>query len=286
MEVTTMRVKFWGVRGSIACPGPSTLKYGGNTACVEVRLANNELVIIDCGTGIRQLGAGLMKEKKPVNATILLSHGHMDHVYGFPFFGPAYMKTNHFVVKGCAPEGHTLRSMIEKQMGDVYFPVEFDGLNAEVDFSECCITCEDICDTKITAHPTNHPGGGRGYRLTEHAKSMVYLTDNELRSEAKDAKPFDSFVEFCRGAHLLIHDTQYTPEEYETWTKGWGHSRYTDVAELAVKADVEILALFHHDPDHDDAFLEEMLEKTRNMVRRLGGNTECVLAREGETIPL
>lgn len=280
-----MRVKFWGVRGSIAVPGSSTIKYGGNGSCVELRTSKDELLIFDAGTGIRELGLSLMKQKKPIRGTLLLSHAHMDHVNGFPFFGPAYIQANRFDVFGCSTTEKGLRHMLAGQMGDVYFPLAFDGLNAAMNFHDQCSGDMIIGSVKVDVHRTNHPGGGESYKVIEKNKSAIYMTDNELKSEARGAFHIDSFAEFCKGADLLIHDTQYTPAEYNRQTRGWGHSTTHDVAELAVKAKVKKLVLFHHDPERTDAGVDKMVEIVKKQIKKLGGATiPVVAAREKATI--
>lgn len=282
-----MRVKFWGVRGSIPVPGPKTVKYGGNSSCVELRTSKNELLIFDAGTGIRELGGELMRAKKSVNATLLLSHAHMDHVNGFPFFAPAYIQTNHFDVIGCATTDKGLRHMLAAQMGDVYFPLEFDGLNASMSFNDQCSGTMKVGSVRVEEIRTNHPGDGISYKVIEKKKTAIYMTDNELKSEAQTARPFEDYVAFCKNADLLIHDTQYTPLEYKRHTKGWGHSTTDDVAELAAKAGVKKLVLFHHDPERTDTGVENMVKIVKASIKNHGGkNIPVIAAREKSTIPI
>ncbi|HOO57442.1 MAG TPA: MBL fold metallo-hydrolase [bacterium] len=283
-----MKVTFWGVRGSIPVPGSTTQKYGGNSSCVELEMDDGKRIIFDAGSGIRLLGQKIMKSAGRHSMHLMLSHGHMDHVHGFPFFGPAYMRGNHITVTGCATEGRTVKQMLQRQMGDIYFPIEFDGLPAEIDYLDHCSIDNKtkVGKSKIDTCETNHPGGGVSYKVIEKKKVLVYMTDNELMSDAAGAKPFEHFVDFVKGADVLIHDTQYTPQEYKH-TKGWGHSRYTDSALLAVKAGVKKLVLFHHDPDHNDAKIDWMVGKTAGEVAKLGGKgIKCMAAREKSSIVL
>lgn len=289
-----MKVTFWGVRGSIPVPGPDTLKYGGNSSCVSVNLNGGDPIIFDAGTGILRLGQKLMKESKPLHIHLLLSHGHMDHVHGFPFFAPAYIAKNRITVMGCAHTGRSVKELLRRQMGDIYFPVEYEGLPAKMDYIDYCGNhcnvaddkdCVEIHGAKIHSHGTNHPGGGITYRVQEKKKNLVYMTDNELMSESVDAFPFEEFVEFAAGADVLIADTQYSPEEYER-TRGWGHSTYEDTARLAVEAGVKKLVLFHHDPDHNDKKVDWMEAKSRAAVKKLGGKCEVIAAREGLSIKI
>ncbi|MFH1538941.1 MAG: MBL fold metallo-hydrolase [bacterium] len=279
-----MNVTFWGVRGSIPAPGPKTVKYGGNSSCVELRLSNNEIIIFDAGTGIRELGLKLLKEKKPLRIHLLLSHGHMDHVHGFPFFGPTYVKQNHITVAGCPRGGKQVKDMLKRQMGDIYFPVEYDGLPAKFDYIVYCKgQALKVGKSKIYTCETNHPGEGISFRVEEKGKSFVYMTDNELMDDRPKAFPFQNFVDFVKGADFLLCDTQYTPAEYKR-TKGWGHPRHTDTARLVVEGGVKKVALFHHDPEHDDRKIDWMIKKTREEVKKLGGKTKVIGAREGLTV--
>lgn len=280
-----MKVTIWGVRGSIPTWGPQTSKYGGSSSCYELSLSDGTMIVFDAGTGIRLLGKKLMREKKPLNFYLLLSHGHMDHVHGFPFFAPAYVNTNNITLAGCPRGGKQITDFLKRQMGDIYFPVEYDGLPATINQLDYCNHIEyNIGKSKVYTHELNHPGDGIGYKVVEKGKSFVYMTDNELMSEANNAIPFASFVEFVKNVDVLLHDTQYTPREYKSFTKGWGHSTYMDSARLAVEAGVKKLVLIHHDPDHSDAKIDWMVKKTQETIIKMGGFTKCVGGREGMTI--
>lgn len=287
-----MKTTFWGVRGSIPVSGKKYAKYGGSTLCTEVRLGGGELLILDAGTGIRPLGVKLMKDNKILHMHLLLSHGHMDHVQGFPFFAPAYIHKNDITIYGCPQlPGRTVADFLSRQMGDVYFPVEFDGMPARREYVNHCAICENsdcikIGKAKIYSRGNNHPGGSIAYKIVEKNKTLIYMTDNELGSSAPDAAPMEEFADFCKGADILVHDAQYTPWEYETRTRGWGHSTYEQCARLAAMAQVKSLVLFHHDPEHSDAIVDSMLEKTRASLKKLGSRTRCTSAREGMTISL
>jgi phosphoribosyl 1,2-cyclic phosphodiesterase len=278
-----MIVRFWGVRGSIPVAGPSTVRYGGNSPCVELRLSNGELIIFDAGTGIRLLGRQLLRQKKPLRFHLLLSHGHMDHVQGFPFFGPAYLKSYHITLAGCPRGGKEVQDMVRRQMGDMYFPVEYDGLPARV---QQVVYCDRevlrIGKAEVHAREVNHPGGAIAFRVQEGRRSLVYMTDNELNAPWPGAVRSEELADFVRGADILIHDTQYSPREYSRHTRGWGHSTYEDSAQLGAQGRVKRLVLFHHDPAHDDSRVDWMVEKTRQTVGKMGGRgIDCIGAREG-----
>lgn len=278
-----MKVRFWGVRGSIPVAGRSTIRYGGNSPCVELRLSTGELIIFDAGTGIRLLGRRLLKEKKPLRFHLLLSHGHMDHVQGFPFFGPAYVKNYHITLAGCPRGGRRVRDLVSRQMRDMYFPVEYDGLPARMDqVVYCDQDVLKIGKARVYAQEINHPGAAIAFRVQEGKRSLVYMTDNELNASWPNAIGCEQLAEFVRGTDILIHDTQYSPHEYQTHTRGWGHSTYEDSAQLAVQGRVKRLVLFHHDPAHDDRRVDWMVDRSRETVRKMGGRgIGCIGAREG-----
>jgi len=289
-----MRVRFWGTRGSIATPGPTTLKYGGNTSCVELVTNSGERFILDCGTGIRPLGLDLLRNaKKPIRATILLGHTHWDHIQGFPFFTPAFQPGNEFTV--CAPQGmgRSIADVLSGQMEFTYFPVELDQLPARIDFRELGEGAFAFGSTTVITQYINHPAPALAYRIEADGVIVVYMCDHEPFAEQlwhKDAAPgrFDSILHdgdrrhgaFMRHADLVIHDAQYTPEEYPA-KKNWGHSPYEYPVELAAMSDVYRLVLTHHDPTHDDAFLDEVQSRARNLARRRNFMMQVMCASEG-----
>jgi phosphoribosyl 1,2-cyclic phosphodiesterase len=246
----SMVVRFWGVRGSLASPGAGTLKTGGNTSCVEVR-CGKEMVIFDLGTGLRPLGAALMLNG-PVRASLFLSHYHWDHIAGLPFFAPAYDPRSELTIHGAMRRGRDVRQILSGQMIDPYFPVDLGALNAHLSF----VTLQDgglahLGKAVVKAAELNHPGGALGFRLEHEGRAMVYATDFEHGTSADER-----LVELARGADLLVFDAQFTPAEYEgngvTSKKGWGHSTYAVGAQIAKRAGVKKLALYHHAPERDD----------------------------------
>jgi len=291
-----MRVRFWGTRGSIATPGPTTLKYGGNTSCVELITNAGERFIFDCGTGIRLLGLDLLKQQRPVRATILLGHTHWDHIQGFPFFTPAFMPGNQFTI--CAPQGmgRSLSEVLKGQMEFTYFPVELDQLPARIEFRDLGEGSFEFGSTRVVTQYINHPAPALAYRVEADGMIVVYMCDHEPYGESlwrEGAAPgrLDSVLHdgdrrhaaFMRHADLLIHDAQYAPEEYPA-KKNWGHSPFDYAVELAAMADVYRLVLTHHDPTHTDDFLDEMQHRARNLARRRNFMMQVMLACEGMEI--
>ena len=247
-----MRVRFWGTRGSIATPGPTTVRFGGNTCCVEVATDAGQRFVLDCGTGARPLGMELMQnEPRPLKATILLSHTHWDHIQGFPFFAPLFVPGNEFTI--CAPEGvgASLADVLAGQMEFTYFPVKLDQLPGAITFRELSEGEHEIDSVRVLSQYLNHPAICLGYRIEADGVSVAYLTDHEPFSETlwrADAEPgkIESILhtgdrrhaEFMSGADLVIHDCQYTPDEYPA-KKNWGHSTYAYAVELAAAAGVK-----------------------------------------------
>jgi CheY-like chemotaxis protein len=289
-----MRVRFWGTRGSIATPGPGTVRFGGNTSCVEVTTDAGACFIFDCGTGARPLGAELMaRTPKPISAVILLSHTHWDHIQGFPFFAPLFVRENQITVCGPEGSGHSLAEVLSGQMEFTYFPVEISQLPATITFRELGEGTHEIGGARIVAQYLHHPAMALGYRIEADGAAVVYLCDHEPFSETLwHDHPTSSHAEsivhegdrrharFMAGAGLVIHDAQYTPEEYPS-RKNWGHSTYEYAVGLAAAAGVRHLALTHHDPTHDDAFVETIEKRARGYAEQRGYALEICCAYEG-----
>ena len=296
---TPTRIRFWGVRGSIATPGPSTVKYGGNTTCVEVR-ADEQLIVLDAGTGIRQLGRHLMGEfcGQPINLHVLITHTHWDHIQGFPFFIPAYVPTNHLTVLGYEGARQGLQDTLKSQMESPYFPVSMGAMPSNLNIEELSETNFRIGKIEVDTFFANHPGVCVGYRLTTSAGRIVFLPDNEPHARQRMAatgeetslevleyarKQDEKLIEFIRDADVVIMDAQYDANEYKSHI-GWGHGCVDDVVALGVVANVKKLFLFHHDPDHDDEMVESMEEWAKELVAIHGGKTEVQAAREGDAV--
>ncbi len=289
-----MLLRFWGTRGSIATPGPSTTRYGGNTSCVEVLTKSGSRFILDCGTGARPLGIRMMAEgPPPINATILLSHTHWDHIQGFPFFTPLFVPGNRMTV--CAPQGggRSLVEVLSGQMEYTYFPVELGQLGAHIEYKDLVEGTFDLDGAQVTAHYLNHPAATLGYRIVADGVSLFYLCDHEpyweklWRSDAEPGK-LESILHagdrrhaaFMENADVVIHDAQYTPEEYPA-KKNWGHSTYSFATQIAAAANVKQLFLTHHDPTHDDDFLSRIDERSREIAASLHSPMKVSCAYEG-----
>jgi len=290
-------VKFWGVRGSIPAPGPDTVRYGGNTACVEFR-GGGEIIVLDAGTGIRPLGNALTTEfaGQSLSLTILLTHSHWDHVQGFPFFQPAYDPSNRIRVRGFEGAREGLAGIFSAQMESPFFPIGLAQMPGHLSFEELRSMEFTVGKVQVQAAFANHPGVCVGYRLEAGENSVAYLPDHEpfhrMRSDSvmpdalKDqAKKFalaedDKIVRFLQNADLLILDAQFDGEEYARHT-GWGHSSVDDAVELALRASVKRLVLFHHDPAHDDAKIDQMVRHAQGLVAKSGKKLEIEAAREG-----
>ena len=271
-----MKIRFWGTRGSIPAPGPSTLRYGGNTSCVEVRLADGSLIILDGGSGIRPLGAAL----GTCEAVVLLSHYHWDHIQGMPFFSPFYSSRSCIHVLGPEYNGEGPGELLGGQMLAPYFPAPASDWQGVAGF-EIVAAGESLTIGSATVQVgrLSHPGLTFGYRIEESGCTFVYASDDE--PDVASPPLLAGIVGLAQDVDLLLHDCQYTEAEYETRHR-WGHSTPRQAARIATDAGVRRLLLFHHDPGHSDEQVEALAEETRS----LAGNIEVVIAREGETIEL
>jgi CheY-like chemotaxis protein/phosphoribosyl 1,2-cyclic phosphodiesterase len=287
-------LRFWGTRGSIATPGPSTIGFGGNTSCVEAVTKSGARFIFDCGTGARPLGAHLMAHAaKPISATILISHTHWDHIQGFPFFAPLFAPGNRFNV--CGPQGanSSLPDVLAGQMEYTYFPVELAQLGAQITYQDLTEGVREMEGVRITTQLLNHPATAFGYKIEADGASLLYLCDHEpfwepLWHSESEVGTLDSFLhdgdrrhaQFMQNADVVIHDAQYTPEEYPA-RRNWGHSTYSYVTRIAAAAGVKRLFLTHHDPTHDDAFLSYIERRAQEIVSSIGSPMSVCCAREG-----
>jgi len=292
-----MQVRFWGTRGSIPAPGRSTLRYGGNTSCVEVRTDAGELLIFDGGTGARELGLVLAKAG-PVRAHVFIGHTHADHIQGLPFFVPAFFPGSHLTIYGPAGIDRSFPGAVGGQMDYAYFPVPFRELPARLDFEELGEGAFSIGSTRIRAQYLNHTAPCLGYRVEAGGAALVYATDHEPHAFPywRPDRPAGSYTpdvllhpgdaghaELLRDADLVIHDAQYTAAEYPA-KHGWGHSPIEYVVDLALVGGVKRLALFHHDPTRDDGAVDAVLAAAQSQVTDAGGQVEIVAAAEGEEL--
>jgi phosphoribosyl 1,2-cyclic phosphodiesterase len=263
-----MKVKFWGTRGSIPVPGKDTTTYGGNTTCLEITLESGRKIIIDAGTGIRLLGQYLLAEAGKIDIHLLITHIHWDHVQGFPFFDPVYDPESKIKIDGFPNCMKGLSVPFDSKMGDGFFPLQFDDLKAEMRYLDTLNHGPlKVDDVVIDSIPLQHPQGGFGFRFRERKKTLVFITDNELTEEAWAGRHPEDYVQFCRDADILIHDAQYTPEELEK-RKGWGHSDYISTLDLALKANVKKLILFHHDPSRKDPEVASIKAHSEELARK------------------
>jgi phosphoribosyl 1,2-cyclic phosphodiesterase len=287
-----MQIKIWGCRGSLTTPGRNTLRYGGNTTCVEIRRPESPLIIIDAGSGVRELGKVLMAQKDLAEIIWLFTHAHWDHLNGFPFFLPAYSPRFQITLCGGPMAQESLRRYLSQQMEPPYFPITFNLLKAKFVFGCSCGKPDCAAQLpgasaalKCFAIPLSHPNGGYGFKLFDQGKTFVFLTDNELGFIHPAGLTRSEYLKHCAGADLLFHDAQYTDEDYQR-TRGWGHSTYADAVDLALEAGVKRLGLFHHDPDRTDDDLDRQVEFCRARIAQAGGRLECFGCVEGMEIDL
>lgn len=268
-----MIIRFWGARGSIPVSGQQYLKYGGDTTCVEIRTAADDIVIIDAGSGIRRLGKRLLEEKR-LSFSILFTHSHLDHLLGFPFFKPIYLDETHIDMYGCPFEQESIHHMVAMPMSPPYFPVKYEDIQATIEYHGIRGQPFAINALEVAPILLSHPNRGMGFRFTEGGKSFVFLTDNELTFQHEGGLLYDDYAQFCAGADLLVHDAEFTQSEYER-TRTWGHSVYNDALRLGVQAGVKQFGLFHHNQDRSDEGLDAIVEDCRRIVAGQNARVEC-----------
>lgn len=294
MSARDVTVRFWGVRGSTPSPAPDTMGYGANTSCVELRIGDR-VIILDAGSGIRRLGVELAAEfgERPLQAALIISHTHWDHIQGLPFFAPAYARQNAIPIFAAPGFGEHISRGLELQMDPIHFPIRFGDLPGLCAVRELTPGESAFGGMTVRAIPLNHPGGCGGFRFDCAGGSIAYLPDHEpyhsctFESTAAGAasEAQAALVEFVRGCDLLILDTQYDEAEYPRRIE-WGHGCLPDSVKLAVDAGVKELALFHHDPSHSDEQIDALLERARALVRSADAAVRVRAAREGDEICL
>lgn len=272
-----MSVRFWGVRGSIPCPGPDTVRYGGNTSCVEIR-CGDRLLVFDAGSGLRVLGNALANDDQITDMDLFLSHCHVDHLIGLPFFTPVFEKGSHLRLwAGNVKPAGGIKETIRKLMSYPLFPIEIEMAQGKIAFNdfEPGQTLKPLPGVTIHTALLNHPGGAVGYRIEYADRAIAYITDTELIEDAIDPK----WLALARNASLLIMDATYTNEELPQHV-GWGHSSWQQAVRLANEAGVEQLCLFHHDPEHDDDMMDQIAAASHKV--RPG----TIVAKEGQVIQI
>jgi len=279
-----MKIHCWGSRGSVAVSGKQYLKYGGDTTCVEIMGEDGEIIILDAGTGIRALGNKLEKEQR-LMINLLITHAHWDHLSGFPFFSPLYDKKSRINVYGPQPTQASLKKIVSKTMSAPYFPIEFEDILAAIAFPVMHGKEYSIGSVLVQTIPLRHPSEGVGYRLTQHGKCFVFMTDNEIDRNYSNGLSYNDYVEFVRGADLIFHDAEYSMEEYKK-TKGWGHSAYLHTVRLALEAGVKALGLFHHNQDRTDSEIEAIVDECRELIEKEGSSMRCFAVASGDEASL
>lgn len=264
-----MRIRCWGARGSIAVSGSEYVVYGGDTTCLEVRTASGHVIVVDAGTGVRRLGNALLAEGVR-DMTMFFTHAHWDHILGFPFFKPVHREDSRITLYGCPMEQGNMELLLAKTMAPPHFPVPYHDLKAHIDYHPQCLeeTATMVHGMRVERIPISHPNMGLGYKFSESGKSMVFLTDNELHFPHRGGRRYEDYVEFCAGADLLLHDAEYTDEEYRL-TKGWGHSTMRSALQLALDAKVRQFGMIHHNQDRPDDDLQLREASLRQAVAEL-----------------
>lgn len=271
----SLALRFWGVRGSIACPSSSHVRYGGNTSCLEVS-AGEHTIILDAGTGIRSLGHSI-QSRGLKSAHLLLTHSHWDHINGFPFFGPGFNKGYELHVMAGHLKNDSIYEVLAGQMMQPTFPVPLEAMQANLGFEDFSAgdTFKIGSQVVVRTAPLNHPNGATGYRIELGGKSLCYITD----TEHVPGKPDQKILDLIEGADLVVYDSTYTEEEFPAKV-GWGHSTWEEAVSLCKAANVKQLSIFHHDPEHDDEFMDEV---ARVALEKWSGAT---VAKEGMIVEL
>jgi phosphoribosyl 1,2-cyclic phosphodiesterase len=271
-----MYIRCWGSRGSLPVSGAEFDRYGGDTTCLEIRSSKGDIIIVDAGSGIRALGNKLVKEKAK-RLDFLFTHAHWDHILGFPFFHPVYQKGVTITIRGCPFNMASYREILRGLMSPPYFPVGLEVVRANIRFANINQRVFHIGSIKVQPIFISHPNGGLGFRFEENGKSFVFLTDNELDYVHDMGLGFSDYVEFCKNADLLIHDSEFTDKDYKFY-RLFGHSQYTDAVRLAIKSQVKRLGLFHLNRERTDEKVDAIVEHANALIAKSKIRIECFAA--------
>jgi phosphoribosyl 1,2-cyclic phosphodiesterase len=284
-----MKIKFWGTRGSIPVPGPNTVKYGGNTPCIQVTSEKGASVIIDAGTGIRNLGLELISKNDIKELNIFISHSHWDHIQGIPFFIPFFKNDYKINIFSNAKKDMDVAHIIDSQMHPFYFPVNKEEVfKSTINYNKIeQLKKYTIGDLTVETETVHHSNGTLAFKITEKDKTIVYMTDNEIYYDASNNSPdIDKIlelnnkqIEFCKNVDYLIHDSQYTLDDFSKKI-GWGHSNNVALAYFSKLANIKNLVLFHYDPDYSDEMIEKIVIETKNFLNKIKSSVNCIPSKE------
>ncbi|MFA8341786.1 MAG: MBL fold metallo-hydrolase [Rhodothermaceae bacterium] len=268
-----MIIKCWGSRGSIPVSGKEFNRFGGDSTCVEIRTKNNEIIIVDSGSGVRRLGNHILTEENKV-LNFVFTHSHWDHMLGFPFFKPLYHKEYKINIFGCPFAQDAIHKMFSPSMIPPFLPIEYEDLRAEMQFNDLLPAPFEIDSVTVVPIALSHPNYAKGYKFIEDGKSFVFFTDNEIQYKHPGSLDYGEYVQFVKHSDLLFHDAEYTAKEYEH-TKSWGHSTYEDAVQFALDADVKMLGLFHHNQDRTDEQIVDFVADCNEILDNSGSDIKC-----------
>jgi phosphoribosyl 1,2-cyclic phosphodiesterase len=274
-----MKIRIWGARGSIPVSGMEYVKYGGDTTCIEIRTKDDEIIMIDAGSGIRRLGNSLLTEGRH-HYNLIFTHAHWDHLMGFPFFKPIYLSETRIDLFGCPFAQGSIKEFLKESMSPPHFPVNLSDLKATLEYHGTCKGEFQIGSVHVIPILLSHPNQGIGYKFIEEGKTFVFLTDNELSFKHPGGLDFQDYTNFSRDADLLIHDSEFTEKEY-TRTKGWGHTLYRDALRLATDARVKRFGMFHHNQERHDAAVDDIVNTCRTLIGEQHTDLDCFAVSQG-----